>query len=367
MDKRILIFDERRANRERLEDLLCADYETAVATNSQVGLRALPAFSPDLVLLHVGLPETDGYEICHQIRSGPLGNFTQIILLGRGTSVADRLRGFDAGADDFIVEPFDPHEFLAKIRVRFRFRDNVSDLWMANARIREFNSELEYTLERRATEVVATRDVAVFALANLAESRDPETKEHLHRMRNYSRVLAEELQRRGPYTDRIDDQFVEDVFRSSPLHDIGKVGIPDAVLLKPSRLTLAEFEVMKRHTIIGADALEQAIAQNPCGGFLHMAIDVARYHHERVDGNGYPDGLSAEAIPLAARIVALADVYDALTSARVYKPAYDPAEAKRIIEQAAGKQFDPAVVEAFSARYEDSFLVGANLQQAEPV
>ncbi len=209
---------------------------------------------------------------------------------------------------------------------------------------------LEQTVADRAQDIVDTRDVAVFALAQLAESRDPETGQHLERIRAYCRILAEQLRKEGPYTSLIDEQFVEDIYRSSPLHDIGKVGIPDAILLKPDRLSEREFAILKRHTVIGAGALERAAAHSGCGGFLQMAADIARYHHERFDGTGYPAGLRGFEIPLAARIVAVADVYDALTSVRVYKSAYDPEVAQLMIEQQSGKHFDPAVVEAFQAR-----------------
>jgi putative two-component system response regulator len=222
--------------------------------------------------------------------------------------------------------------------------------WDLARQARLQRDRLEQTVADRAQDIVDTRDVAVFALAQLAESRDPETGQHLERIRAYCRILAEQLRKEGPYTSLIDEQFVEDIYRSSPLHDIGKVGIPDAILLKPDRLSEREFAILKRHTVIGAGALERAAAHSGCGGFLRMAADIARYHHERFDGTGYPAGLRGYEIPLAARIVALADVYDALTSVRVYKSAYDPEVAQLMIEQQSGKHFDPAVVEAFQAR-----------------
>ena len=222
--------------------------------------------------------------------------------------------------------------------------------WDLARQARLQRDRLEQTVADRAQDIVDTRDVAVFALAQLAESRDPETGQHLERIRAYCRILAEQLRKEGPYTGLIDEQFVEDIYRSSPLHDIGKVGIPDAILLKPDRLSEREFAILKRHTVIGAGALERAAAHSGCGGFLQMAADIARYHHERFDGTGYPAGLRGFEIPLAARIVALADVYDALTSVRVYKSAYDPEVAQLMIEQQSGKHFDPAVVEAFQAR-----------------
>jgi putative two-component system response regulator len=299
------------------------------------------------------MPGMDGYETCRRIKSGPLGGFTQVILVSGKALTEDRLKGYQVGADDYVTKPFDHDEMLAKVRIHFRMRQTTVDLWSANAKMQKFNAELEHLVHDRSAELAAIRDVAVFALGKLAESRDPETGEHLARMRNYTRILAEQLGREGPYTDQVTRQIVDDIYRSSPLHDIGKVGIPDAILLKPGRLTRSEFEIMKRHCEIGAESLEQAARQDQCGTFLHMAVDIARYHHERFDGTGYPHGLSGTDIPLPARIVALADVFDALTSVRVYKVASDPETARRTIEEEEGTHFDPAVVAAFRARYDD--------------
>jgi len=353
MKPRILLVDDSEINLKVLEQLLKADYELCRATNGVEALAKVRQFSPDLVLLDIMMPGMDGYETCRQIKAGPLGKFTPVILVSVKASTAERLEGYEAGADDYIVKPFDHDELVAKVKIHFRLRSAMEDLWSANGKIHQFNSELEHVVSERSTEVVATRDIAIFALAKLAESRDPETGEHLERIRSYCRILAEELSREGPYAEEAGGKFVEDIFRSSPLHDIGKVGIPDAILLKPARLTVDEFEIMKQHTVIGAKALEQAVRHNASGSFLTMAIDIARHHHEWYDGHGYPDGLSGTAIPLAARVIAVADVYDALTSPRVYKPAYDPELARQMIEDEEGKHFDPVVVAAFRRRYDD--------------
>ena len=228
----------------------------------------------------------------------------------------------------------------------------LSEKWRLTLDARRQLDRLENEVARRTHEVIATRDMMVFALARLAESRDTDTGRHLERMRAYAQMLAEQLQREGPYSHLIDETFLADLYRSSPLHDIGKVGIPDAVLLKPGKLTPAEFEMMKHHARIGAETLETVMAESGCGGFLEMAAEIARYHHERFDGTGYPHGLAGESIPLAARIVALADVYDALTSVRVYKPAFPADVARQMIEEQTGKHFDPAVVLAFQACFE---------------
>src|SRR5437868_3010672 len=197
--------------------------------------------------------------------------------------------------------------------------------------------------------------VAIFALAKLAESRDPETGAHLERVMNYSRALAQQLPAMGHFTDEIDAEYLRLLYSTSPLHDIGKVGIPDSVLLKPGRLSDREFEIMKTHTLIGAETLDAALQRFPKTKFLRMARDIAAAHHERFDGTGYPAGLGGRAILLCGRIVALADVYDALTSKRVYKQAFAHEVAKGIILKDAGTHFAPEIVDAFLAA-EDVFI-----------
>lgn len=353
MNGRILIVDDCDVNVEILKELLRDQYELEVARTGEECLEKLPAFGADLVLLDIMMPGIGGYEACRRIKASPVGEFTQVILVSGKASTAERLQGFEAGADDYVIKPFDHDELLAKIRVQFRLREALEKVWEADARLRGFNEELERQVVERSKELVATRDLTIFALARLTESRDPETGAHLERIRHYSRLLTEQLREQGPYTDEIDQAFVDDIYRSSPLHDIGKVGIPDSILLKPGRLSQDEFEVMKQHCVIGAETLQEAARLTQCGGFLKMATDIARYHHERYDGSGYPDGLAGQAIPLGARITGLADVYDALTSARVYKSAYQPAVARSIIEKGSGTQFDPVIVEAFQIRYDD--------------
>jgi len=357
MDQRILIVDDSPTNVEILRELLGDHYELETAASGEECLEKLRTFSPDLVLLDVMMPGIDGYETCRRIKQSPCGNFTQVILVTGKAATGERLQGYEVGADDYVVKPFDHDELLAKVHVQFRMRDILADLWKANAQIQEFNAELEQLVMRRSKEIVATRDVAVFALAKLAESRDPETGEHLERMREYCVILAEHLSRVGPYTEQIDHEFLADLYRSSPLHDIGKVGIPDAILLKPGRLTIEEFQIMKQHSAIGAHALAEAAQHSDSGRFLKMAIEIARHHHERFNGSGYPDGLSGQDIPLSARIVAVADVFDALTTQRIYKRPVEPLVAKAMIENETGKHFDPAIVAAFLARFDDFLKV----------
>lgn len=202
--------------------------------------------------------------------------------------------------------------------------------------------------------VDTSRQAAIFGLARLAECRDDDTGSHLNRIRSYVELLVLDMAAQSGLNGRITESFIEDILRSAVLHDIGKVGIPDAILLKPGRLTTGEFDVMKRHCRYGSDILVGAESNGSGGSFLLLAADIARHHHERWDGSGYPDGLSGETIPLAARIVSLADVYDALTSTRVYKAAYSHEEARELIVKERGGQFDPLVVDSF-VRQEPEF------------
>jgi putative two-component system response regulator len=224
---------------------------------------------------------------------------------------------------------------------------------------------LAQRLQQNQVEIAGTRDLTMFALAQLADSRDPETGEHLLRMRAYAQLLAERLSRTGPYVRTIGRQFLADFYRSTPLHDIGKVGIPDQILLKPGALTYDEFEIMKQHTVIGAEALEKAAKQSRFGDFLKMAAVIARSHHEKFNGTGYPDGLCGDEIPLCARITTVADVFDALTSSRVYKEAMPCEEACALIVSQSGQQFDPAVIAAFVACYDEFVRVKAAVDEGE--
>jgi putative two-component system response regulator len=265
------------------------------------------------------MPELDGLELCRAIRSNLFHQYIYCIILTMQTHPPETLEGLNAGADDYIQKPFNPAELVLRVGIGRR----IIGLEM--------------------------RDLAIFALAKLAESRDPETGEHLQRVRNYCRVIAKHLQGQPKFIGRVDDEFVGLVYQTSPLHDIGKVAIPDRVLLKPGRLTPDEFEVMKSHTLRGAATLDAVLKEFPGTSFLEMAKDIVLYHHEKFDGQGYPRGLAGQSIPLAARIMALADVYDALTSRRVYKVAYNHDKAKSIIAEGIGTHFDPDIVEAFLA------------------
>ena len=322
---RVLIADDDPIAVELLRDALAdAGHEVACAGDGREALDLLGRRPFQVLITDWEMPHLDGIALCRAVRGGGAaaggdGGYVYVILLTSHGTVAERIQGLSAGADDFITKPFEPGELLARMQAAERL----------------------LSLE--------TRDVAIFAMAKLAESRDVETGTHLERVMSYARILAQQLPAMGQFVGEIDAEFVRLVYSTSPLHDIGKVGIPDGVLLKPGRLDDREFEIMKTHTTIGATTLDAALRRFPTAKFLRMARDIAATHHERYDGGGYPAGLKGDEIPLCGRIVALADVYDALTSKRVYKNAFAHEVAKGIILKDAGTHFDPAIVSAFMA------------------
>jgi putative two-component system response regulator len=350
---RILIVDDNPMNVDILRRLLRKSHELDTAADGAEGLAKVASFKPELVLLDIMMPGLDGYEVCHRIKSGAVGELVQVILVSGKGSAAERVRGYEALADDYLVKPFNHDELLSKVRVHLRLCRAQRELTAAHERLTLYATDLEQLVSERTGQLTATQDMVVFALAELADSRDPETGQHLHRIRHYAQVIAEELSCCGPYAEVVDERFLQDLYRASPLHDIGKVAVPDRILLKPGKLTPEEFAEIQRHVLVGGQTLEQARDFVGRGTFMDMAADIARCHHERFDGRGYCAGLRGAEIPLAARIVALVDVYDALTSRRVYKPPYEPEVAKEIIVREAGAQFDPAIVDAFQARFDD--------------
>jgi putative two-component system response regulator len=317
---RILIADDDELSVEVLRFTLEDEgHEVQVARNGQEALTALCEGEHYLVISDWEMPQMNGLDLCREIRGRDFGGYVYIILLTGRDGSESLVQGLAAGADDFITKPFNADQLIARIRVAERILS------------------------------LDTRDMTIFALAKLAESRDPETGHHLERVQNYSRLLAQHLWRSNQYAHEIDAAFVNLIYETSPLHDIGKVAIPDCVLLKPGRLSDEEFQIMKTHTTTGAQTLEAAARRYPKARYLKLAREIAESHHEKWDGGGYPRGLKEYAIPLAGRIVALADVYDALVSKRVYKGSFTHLTARAIIIEGKGKHFDPVIVEAFLA------------------
>jgi response regulator RpfG family c-di-GMP phosphodiesterase len=364
---RILIVDDDISIHRLVKAAMGREYLIEGALDGEEALAKIATFAPGVVLLDLSMPGIDGYETCRRLKAAPAGAGIQVIVVTGKSSRQEQVRAYEVGADDYVTKPFNPHELLPRVRLHFQLRDTMGRAAEIRTEIEQQNREIKRLADQRAQEIIALQDVAVFTLAKVAESRDQETGDHLLRMRAYSQLLADELGRTGPYVDQIDQTFLDDLFRSSPLHDIGKVGIRDDILLKRGRLTPEEFATMQEHTIIGANILDQAVLHSQGGGFLAMAALIARFHHEHFDGSGYPAGLVGEEIPLPARIVAVADVYDALTSARPYKPAYTPEHSKQIIECDSGRHFDPVVVAAFRSKFDDFLRVNPEEMAAFPV
>jgi putative two-component system response regulator len=322
---RILIVDDDATALQLLQFILEQEgYDVTVARNGKEAMDFVRTGQFRLVISDWDMPEMNGVELCDNIRKRGFANYVYIILLTSRDRTADLVQGMDGGADDFLVKPVEPHELCVRLRAARRLLS------------------------------IESRDFIIFALAKLADSRDPETGEHLERMRKYARLLAQQLGKSPEYRDVIDGDYIEMLYLTSPLHDIGKVAIPDRVLCKPGRLTPEEYEIMKTHAALGAQTLAEGAKNYPDAKYLQMAQDLTRTHHERYDGTGYPAGLAGEDIPLCGRIVALADFYDALTSDRVYRSALSHEETREMIVQASGSHFDPDIVEAF-LQMEDDF------------
>ena len=307
-------------------------YAVEAARNGRQVMELLTAGSSHLIITDWEMPELNGLELCQQIRREEYNGYVYIIMITANDSPARKIEGLHAGADAFLTKPLNPAELLVCLR----------------------------TAERILS--LETRDLAMFALAKLAESRDPETGSHIERVQSYARLLAQHASTLPQHQGIVDAEFVRLIYQTSPLHDIGKVGIPDQVLLKPGKLTAAEFSVMKTHAELGSQTLDAALKRFPKAKFLHLARDIALSHHEKFDGSGYPCGLVGEQIPLCGRIVALADVYDALTSRRVYKTAMSHAQARTIILGERGRHFDPAMVDSFLACEQQFITVAQQLK-----
>jgi putative two-component system response regulator len=339
----ILVVDDTPDNITLLCSLLGDTYRNKIATSGEKALKiARAAPHPDLILLDIMMPEMDGYEVCRQLKADPATRHIPVIFLTAKTQEGDETKGFELGAVDYITKPIVPPILLARVHTHLALGEARKFLEMQN-------DVLEQQVEMRTRQLAALQDAIIIAMASLAETRDNDTGHHIRRTQHYVRELALCLQGREKYRKELTNEDIEILYKTAPLHDIGKVGVPDNILLKPGRLTPEEFAEMKRHTGYGRDAIIAAekTMETP-EAFLLTARDIACYHHEKWDGSGYPEGLAGEDIPLPARLMAIADVYDALITKRVYKDAMSHEEAVKIIEDGAGTHFDPEAVAAFS-------------------
>ena len=338
----ILIVDASHDNALRVQSLLGERYSTRIAHD---GLGALAVATeqplPDLILLDTQTPDLNGYEVCRQLKSNPATRDIPVIFMSATSDFVSEQAGFDLGGADYITQPISPAVLLARVHTQL-MQKRVADF------LRDQNTFLEEEVARRTQEVAAIQDVAIVAMALLAETRDSDTGNHIRRTQRYVKVLAWRLATHPRFASILTAKNIGLLYRSAPLHDIGKVGIPDRILLKPGKLTGEEFEIMKTHTTLGRDAIvhaERDLGVNVA--FLTFAKEIAYSHQEKWDGSGYPQGLAGDQIPVSARLMALADVYDALISRRVYKEPMSHDKAVAIIQQTRGRHFDPEVVDAF--------------------
>ena len=343
----ILVVDDNPENLTVLGELLSPEFRVLAASSGQRALDLIRSGAhPDVMLLDIMMPEMSGFEVLARLRADPETPYLPVIFVTALGAAADEERGLDSGAADYISKPFRPAVVLARVRAHVEIK-------RARDRLADQNVSLDAEVRRRMAETQHIQDISIHALARLAETRDNETGNHLRRTQEYVRTLAEALKDHPRFAPVLDAATITLIAKSAPLHDIGKVGIPDSILLKPGKLTPAEWEIMKTHSALGAEAIEQAErdSDRPVA-FLKHAKDIARYHHEKWNGKGYPEGLAGDAIPVSARIMALADVFDALISRRAYKEPMSYAAAREVIINDRGSHFDPDIVDSFIGRFD---------------
>lgn len=337
----ILAVDDTPENLDVLKGILIDQYSVKGAINGPMALKIAEKQRPDLILLDIMMPGMDGYEVCTKLKQNPLTADIPVIFITAKSTVEDEQKGFAIGAVDYITKPISPPIVLERVKTHLTLKKAQDFLKLQN-------EILEQKVIERTEKMEQLQDVVMVAMGSLAEARDPETGNHIRRTQNYVRALAEELQHHPKFSDFLTPEAITSLYKSAPLHDIGKVGVPDHILLKPGKLTDEEFEEMKKHTVYGYDAIVAAESYiDGDGQFLHFAKEIALSHQEKWDGSGYPEGLAGEDIPVSARLMAIADVYDALISKRVYKPAFSHEKAVSIISEGNGSHFDPVMTEAF--------------------
>lgn len=338
---KVLIVDDAPENIYILMGILKDQYDVSVAINGEKALK-IAALEPsmDLILLDIMMPEMDGYEVFAKLKSNRKTANIPVIFVTALTADDNEAKGLELGAVDYITKPFNPALVSARVKNHLELKN--------------YRDKLEELVREKTNELMITRDVAIETLGSLAEYRDTETGYHIKRTMHYVRLLAEKLQNHPNFNNFLSDEMVEHFWKSAPLHDVGKVGVTDCILLKPGKLTPEEFTEMKRHAIHGRDVLTDSASKLGPNSFLKIAQEMAYTHHERWDGSGYPQGLKGTEIPISGRLMAVADVYDALITRRVYKPALSHHEAVDIIMNGSATAFDPEIAKVF-LQFEDNF------------
>ena len=344
----ILIVDDQETNRQILEDhVRLMGHKSMLAENGLSALAKIGRDSPDLVLLDIMMPVMDGHEVLEKMGANSSTRDIPVIVISALDDIESVVRAISNGAEDYLLKPFNAEILRARVGnslEKKRLREEAQSL---RRKLEDYNLQLEDRVQEQVRQISQAHLSSIFAMCKLAESRDRETGEHLERMQKYCKILVQQLETLPKFAAVIDRGYVENIYWASPLHDIGKVGVPDHVLQKPGKLTPEEFAVMQKHPILGAETLRAVSKQYPENDFLRIGIEITESHHEKWDGSGYPHGLAGEDIPLSGRIVALGDVYDALTSKRCYKEAFTHERSREMILKDRGTHFDPDLVDAF--------------------
>ncbi|OEF97172.1 HD domain-containing phosphohydrolase [Desulfuribacillus alkaliarsenatis] len=341
MVSKILIVDDSSTDRLIISGMLY-DYDIVTACDGREAMQLI-AKDPhiDLMILDLNMPIMNGFEVLNEIKRNPAYKEIRTIILTNSDEVDNEVKGLKLGAVDYIRKPLNIESLRIRIDIHLRLKD-------AQRKMEQDNERLDAMVAKKTRELVATRDITIHALVGLLEVRNVESSNHTIRTKKIMRVLCRHLQKKEAYRDILTDEYINELVTTTPLHDIGKVGIPDRILLKPDRLTDEEYTIMKKHVVYGVQALKDEIHdEKDIPSFIKTAIEIAGSHHEKFDGTGYPLGLSGESIPLPGRLMAIIDVYDALMSKRVYKPAYDSSRTIQYITEQSGKHFDPAIVQGF--------------------
>jgi len=343
----IMLVDDNPTNLRIGKNVISEKYNTATAPSAQKLFNLLESMTPDMILLDVDMPEMNGYETIRILKSNPGTRNIPVIFLTVKTEAEDELMGLSLGAVDYITKPFQPALLLKRIEVQLLLQSQRLTLETQASELKNFNANLQHLVEEKTRDIMTLQNVLFTSLAEMVESRDDTTGCHIQRTQHGVKVLLNEIERRGLWANETRSWNKELLLQSCQLHDLGKVGISDAILKKPGKLTADEFDEIKKHAILGKEIIEKAQSMTNVSDFLGYAKIFASSHHEYWDGSGYPYGLKGEEIPLLGRIMAIADVYDALISIRPYKPAYPHQEAVRIIRERRGTQFDPTLVDIF--------------------
>lgn len=337
----ILVVDDDKTNLALAQKILGSQYRIAASTSGEAALKYLESHRPDLILLDINMPNMDGFEVMEQLRSSLNTEMIPVIFLTADNLAETEIKCFQMGAMDFVTKPFVPDILLSRVSKTIeldQYRHNLEN--MVNVQAQKITED--------AQRLGRIQDSVIIGMANLIESRDGSTGKHVKNTQNYVRMIAQELLSRGLFPEELTPSYIEDLCKAAPLHDVGKIKIPDAILQKPGKLTPEEFDTMKLHTTHSRKIIQTIIGDIEDEHYVRLVEDIALYHHERWDGTGYPAGLTGNNIPLSARIMAVADVFDALYEERCYKPPIRPVERiMQIMSEGRGTQFDPVIIDVF--------------------